>query len=283
MRRFQLFWAVLLIFSAAMASYVVSLHVGERYDRVRDLQKQMRTDRDAIRMLETELTYRASPQRLQALIDVHGLQLGLPKADQYLVSAVDLAPQPGAPASVQQAPYFATAPAFVPPMPSQSEHTPVQLASLESGRAVSTVLARAESALQNKTGVSFAEAPAPDGVLPSAVDASRNGVVRSLKSDDKKSFSRKSTSPRAAKAVDGVAIKTTKPQPSTAISSPKVVSKAPAPKITVAMTPVAAREATSKKPVDAKPVIPRESKSRRLDSALIASIETAAVTEAQKR
>ncbi len=123
MRRFAIFWSVLLIFTAAMASYVVSMRVGARYERVQALNKQMRADNEAIRMLETELTFRASPQRLQAMVDAHGLPLGLPKADQYLVAANDLAPAPG------DVPQFAdAAPLLLPPQ--QNAQVPVQLASL---------------------------------------------------------------------------------------------------------------------------------------------------------
>jgi hypothetical protein len=302
MRRFQLFWAVLLIFSAAMASYVVSLHVGERYDRVQNLQKQMRKDRDAIRMLETELTYRASPQRLQALIDAHGLPLGLPKADQYLVSAVDLAPQPGDPAPTQTPLLYAQAPVFVAPSV-QTDAAPVQLASLDVPRGINgagdtSVMARADAATHQKAGVAFGDMPLQH-VTPPVADAEEmvpekpriekprvekphavKPVVQKVAAP--KPAIQKSTSPRTEKAVDAVAIKTTKPHPSTAILLAKPApAKMQTPKI--AIKEIASNDSVAKKTSTPKPATAIDSKPRRLDSALIASIESAAAKEAQTR
>jgi hypothetical protein len=271
MRRLLYFWPVLFILVAGIASGVVSMNVSKRYDHVQELQKQMRSDRKAIRMLETELTYRASPQRLQALIDAHGLNLGLPKADQYLVSAVDLAPQPGDPALVGGPPLFATAPTFIAPVPATTA-PPVQLASLSSRHAEMDIADQ----LEGRAGVAFAEPP-----LLASVDEKVKLPVASS-----------STPPRAATAAGAVAPKKQQPHvPAAKPELPKkeiaVVAKPKHPQLAkeTAAKPALAPHLTVMSPaIAAKPSsAPKETSPRRLDAALIASIETAAAKEARAK
>lgn len=277
MRRFAIFWSVLLIFSAAMASYLVSLQVGKRYDRVQTLTKQMRADGEAIRMLETELTYRASPQRLQALIDAHGLKLGLPKADQYLVATANLAPRPGEETApdvmpVRQ-PLYADAMPYAPPAPRPA--APVQLASL----AVDPHL------------VAFAEPT----VLPAEVRPAAVPPVRAVATETETRVSKESKPARGRPVADDVVQKKNTPRSSAtksvAAEVVKKEKKAAAPK-PAAAPDLSARD-VSEKTAQAKPAAAsadmakvqsntKTATSRRLDSALIASIESAAAKEAQK-
>jgi hypothetical protein len=275
MRRFAIFWSVLVIFAAAIASYSISLHVGDRYERVRSLKKQMRTDADAIRMLETELTYRASPQRLQALVDAHGLQLALPKADQYLVATADLAPQPGdvveafIPQPRAPEPFYAdNMPLMLPQRAPQQ--APVQLASLST----------------NSRLVAFAEPVTP------SVDLAAQPYVQPVTIPEKITITKSSSKPPRAETVADVReIQKQKfPASATKVQSakstePKKKARPPAnpeskksagkPKLTE--TPEFAEKISTPKSEQPKPAAPR-----RLDSALIASIETAAAKEASK-
>ncbi len=233
MRRFAIFWSVLLIFTAAMASYVVSMRVGARYERVLALNKQMRADNEAIRMLETELTFRASPQRLQAMVDVHGLPLGLPKADQYLVAANDLAPATG------DVPQFAdAAPLLLPPQPPAQDS--VQLASLSADPRI-VAFDEPVPVMMPKPFVQISTPPQAETVTAAVVKKQEQPAASVTKSVREK----KKPAPVALKKSE---LKTEKTDLAVALKKPESVT-AP----------------------------------RRLDTALIASIESAAAKEAQKK
>jgi hypothetical protein len=268
MRRFAIFWSVLIIFGAAMATYMISLQVGERYERVKALKKQMRADTDAIRMLETELTYRASPQRLQTLVTAHGLQLALPKADQYLVTSADLAPQPGdvflptLPQPAAPLPQFAEATPYIVPVKQTKQKEMVQLASLE----------------MRKRIVVFSEPAAP---VPALTGAAVLQSPRAAKAAD-------AVEPENKKTTASAAARESEQKPQQKMQEPK---KQPAKK---APATASAMAAVQQKPEGSKPAAAPHSKpavaakddikpaeSGGLSAALIASIRTEAAKEAQ--
>lgn len=87
------FHYAVIIFAAAITATGISMHVGVRADRVAALNKQMKIDESRIQLLNTELAYLASPQRIQALVGTHRPDLNTPKTEQYLMSVSALLPQ----------------------------------------------------------------------------------------------------------------------------------------------------------------------------------------------
>jgi hypothetical protein len=297
MRRFAIFWSVLIIFGAAMATYVVSLQVGVRYERVKTLKKQMRADADAIRMLETELTYRASPQRLQALVDAHGLQLAQPKADQYLVSSADLAPQPGdvldtmIPQPRETLPQFADASPYAVPVMRAKPQAPVQLASLGSSQRI-VAFAEPVETIKPLTETPVLQSPravkAADAVVPEKQKATVSAAASASaqKSEQKKKEPvKKDTSKKEPVKVEVTSAVVKKPQPAAEKPKPAkhVLTQEPAfaDRMAVAKKPV-----EKSKPVDApapKPDAVKPSAAGGLNAALIASIRTEAAKESEKQ
>jgi hypothetical protein len=91
MARLRPFLLVLLLFACALTTYGVSLKVSARHDAVRVVKAQIKADAKAIRILKMELTYLASPPRVQALSDQF-LTLQAPKAEQFVPSINALQP-----------------------------------------------------------------------------------------------------------------------------------------------------------------------------------------------
>jgi hypothetical protein len=287
MRRFAIFWSVLIIFGAAMATYVVSLQVGVRYERVKTLKKQMRADADAIRMLETELTYRASPQRLQALVDAHGLQLAQPKADQYLVSSADLAPQPGdvldtmIPQPRETLPQFADASPYAVPVMRAKPQAPVQLASLGSSQRI-VAFAEPVETIKPLTETPVLQSPRAVKAADAVVPEKQKATVSAAASASAQKSEQKKKEP-VKKEVTSAVVK--KPQPAAEKPKPAkpVLAQEPAfaDRIAVAKKPV-----EKPKPVDApapKPDAVKPAAAGGLNAALIASIRTEAAKESEKQ
>lgn len=86
--------SIFLVFVVAIASTVTGMMVGKRAERVAALQKQIKSDYNRIQILRTEVAYLASPQRIQALVNVHRPDLHTPEARQYLLTARDALPTP---------------------------------------------------------------------------------------------------------------------------------------------------------------------------------------------
>jgi hypothetical protein len=126
MPRLRPFFIVLALATGLLGTYLVSLQVGTRYDRVQALEKQIKEDRQAIRMLRMELTYLASPQRVQHLSDQF-LTLQTPQSQQFKASFDELrpmfvpqtAPEPNVPIVVgaEDLPRLAPEPVVPPPPP----------------------------------------------------------------------------------------------------------------------------------------------------------------------
>jgi hypothetical protein len=81
----------LLLFASALATYGVTLKVSARHEAVRSIKAQIKADTRAIRILQMELTYLASPQRVQALSDQF-LSVQAPRAEQFVASVGALKP-----------------------------------------------------------------------------------------------------------------------------------------------------------------------------------------------
>ncbi len=86
------FHYAVVIFAAALTATTISMHVGVRADRVSAISKQIKSDTMRIQLLNTELAYLASPQRIQALVGSHRPDLNTPKTEQYLMSVSALLP-----------------------------------------------------------------------------------------------------------------------------------------------------------------------------------------------
>ncbi len=86
------FHYAVIIFAAALTATTISMHVGVRADRVNALAKQIKSDAARIQLLNTELAYLASPQRIQALVGSHRPDMNTPKTEQYLMSVSALLP-----------------------------------------------------------------------------------------------------------------------------------------------------------------------------------------------
>lgn len=69
------------------------MKVSQRADYVDSLSKQIKDDETRIQVLRTELAYLSSPQRVQALVNMHRSDLGTPDAQQYVLNVSDILPQ----------------------------------------------------------------------------------------------------------------------------------------------------------------------------------------------
>jgi hypothetical protein len=85
--------SVALVFGIAIASTVTGMRVSQRADYVDTLQKQISTDEARIQVLRTELAYLSSPQRVQALVDLHRPDLATPSSKQYVLNVRDVLPE----------------------------------------------------------------------------------------------------------------------------------------------------------------------------------------------
>ncbi len=92
MKPVQAIGSVALVFAVAIASTVTGMRVSQRADYVDTLQKQIKTDEARIQVLRTELAYLSSPQRVQALVDLHRPDLATPVSKQYVLNVSDVLP-----------------------------------------------------------------------------------------------------------------------------------------------------------------------------------------------
>jgi hypothetical protein len=87
------FGSVALLFVVAIGSTVSGMKVSQRADYVDTLTRQIANDESRIQVLRTELAYLSSPQRVQALVDLHRPDLGTPDSQQYVLNVHDVLPQ----------------------------------------------------------------------------------------------------------------------------------------------------------------------------------------------
>ncbi len=93
MKPAQALGSVALLFLVAIASTVTGMKVSERADYVDSLHKQIKDDSARIQVLRTELAYLSSPQRIQALVDLHRPDLATPDSRQYVLNVRDVLPE----------------------------------------------------------------------------------------------------------------------------------------------------------------------------------------------
>jgi hypothetical protein len=84
--------SVAFVFCVAIASTVTGMRVSQRADYLDGLQKQISKDEARIQVLRTELAYLSSPQRVQALVDLHRPDLATPSSKQYVLNVHDVLP-----------------------------------------------------------------------------------------------------------------------------------------------------------------------------------------------
>jgi hypothetical protein len=93
MKPIYAFGSVALVFAVAIASTVTGMKVSQRVDYADNLRQQILADQARIQVLRTELAYLSSPQRVQALVDLHRPDLKTPGSQQYVLAVSDLLPQ----------------------------------------------------------------------------------------------------------------------------------------------------------------------------------------------
>lgn len=79
------------------------MKVSQRAEYVDSLAKQIKNDETRIQVLRTELAYLSSPQRVQALVNMHRSDLGTPDTQQYVLNVSDVLPQEPAQPNIQLA------------------------------------------------------------------------------------------------------------------------------------------------------------------------------------
>jgi hypothetical protein len=94
---------VSLLFLVAISSTGVGMKVSQRADYVDSLSKQIKDDETRIQVLRTELAYLSSPQRVQALVNMHRPDLGTPSTQQYILNVSDVLPHDPAQPNLQTA------------------------------------------------------------------------------------------------------------------------------------------------------------------------------------
>jgi hypothetical protein len=95
--------SIALLFFAAIASTIIGMKVSQRADYVDVLTKQIKDDETRIQVLRTELAYLSSPQRVQALVNLHRPDLETPDSHQYVLNVHDMLPQQPVQANTQPA------------------------------------------------------------------------------------------------------------------------------------------------------------------------------------
>jgi hypothetical protein len=98
----QVATTIALLFVVAISSTIIGMKVSQRADHMETLQKQIKADESRIQVLRTELAYLSSPQRVQALVNLHRPDLATPDSKQYVLNVSDVLPQQ--PATVQTLP-----------------------------------------------------------------------------------------------------------------------------------------------------------------------------------
>jgi hypothetical protein len=99
----QAFVTVSLLILVAILSTGTGMKVSQRADYVDSLSKQIKDDETRIQVLRTELAYLSSPQRVQALVNMHRSDLGTPDTQQYVLNVSDVLPQEPAQPNIQLA------------------------------------------------------------------------------------------------------------------------------------------------------------------------------------
>jgi hypothetical protein len=89
----QIASSIALLFFVAISSTIIGMKVSQRVDYMDDLQKQIKVDESRIQVLRTELAYLSSPQRVQALVNLHRPDLATPNSKQYVLNVNDVLPQ----------------------------------------------------------------------------------------------------------------------------------------------------------------------------------------------
>jgi hypothetical protein len=89
----QIASSIALLFVVAISSTIIGMKVSQRADYMEDLQKQIKADESRIQVLRTELAYLSSPQRVQALVNLHRPDLATPDSKQYVLNVSDVLPQ----------------------------------------------------------------------------------------------------------------------------------------------------------------------------------------------
>jgi hypothetical protein len=84
---------VSLLILIAILSTGTGMKVSQRADYVDSLSKQIKDDETRIQVLRTELAYLSSPQRVQALVNMHRPDLATPDTQQYVLNVSDVLPQ----------------------------------------------------------------------------------------------------------------------------------------------------------------------------------------------
>ncbi len=103
MKPTQAFATVSLLFLVAIASTGVGMKVSQRAEYVDSLKTRIKDDETRIQVLRTELAYLSSPQRVQALVNLHRPDLGTPDTQQYVLNVSDVLPQDSVQPNVQLA------------------------------------------------------------------------------------------------------------------------------------------------------------------------------------
>jgi hypothetical protein len=93
MKPTQVASSILLLFVVAISSTIIGMKVSQRADHMDALQKQIKADESRIQVLRTELAYLSSPQRVQALVNLHRPDLATPASKQYVLNVSDILPQ----------------------------------------------------------------------------------------------------------------------------------------------------------------------------------------------
>jgi hypothetical protein len=95
--------SIALLFFTAIASTVIGMKVSQRADYVDTLATQIKDDETRIQVLRTELAYLSSPQRVQALVNLHRPDLTTPDSRQYVLKVEEVLPQQPVQANTQLA------------------------------------------------------------------------------------------------------------------------------------------------------------------------------------